>query len=174
MKLTSPVQTVIGASVLILAPFLLSCADSTGPSLLPLYQLNTVNGSPLPYDLVSVLPADGTPAIVGRETLLADSIQILNGTDFRRAGSVSTPNLLNHTPEITPFALAGSYTLRADKLTLTWIAYPPTAPGPSPVSESFVREGATLRIKRAVGPQCIDGTPQCADRPLVDFVYVAR
>jgi hypothetical protein len=173
MKLTSPVQTLIGASVLILAPFLLSCADSTGPSLLLLYQLDTVDGSPLPYDLVKYLSADST-TIVGRETLLADSIQILNGADFRRAGSVSTPSFLNLPPDITPFALAGSYTLRADKLTLTWIAYPPTAPGPSPVSESFVLEGATLRIKRAVGPQCISDTPQCADRPLVDFVYVAR
>jgi len=173
MKLRSPVQTLIRASVLILAPFLLSCADSTGPSLLLLYQLDTVNGSPLPYDLVKLLSADST-AIIGRETLLADSIQILNGTDFRRDGSVSTPSFLNLPPNITPFSLAGSYTLRADKLTLTWMAYPPTAPGPISVSESFVLEGASVRTKRAVGPQCVYDTPQCADRPLVDFVYVAR
>jgi hypothetical protein len=123
---------------------------------------------------VSILSADGTSATVGRETLLADTIQILNGTDFSRGGSVSTPSFLNLPPTIITFAMAGSYSLRGDKLTLTWIAYPPTGAGPSPVSESFVLEGATLTIKRPVGPQCIDGTPQCAERPPVDFVYAAR
>src|SRR3954463_8334198 len=116
-----------------MAALLLSCAGSTGPTLSSRYQLDTVDGSPLPYDLVSILSADGTSATVGRETLLADTIQILNGTDFSRGGSVSTPSFLNLPPTIITFGMAGSYSLRGDKLTLTWIAYPPTGEGPSPV-----------------------------------------
>lgn len=173
MRFRSRVRTLGGLSIVVLAPIFLSCSDSTGPGLSSRYVLSTVDGSPLPYDLVNVVTTDGTG---GRQTVLADTIQILNEQDFRRTGSVSTLSILNGATQITPYVMAGGYTLRDNMLAVQWIGYEPSPSGPipTPFSESFSLEGSTLRIKRAVGPRCIDGTPQCADRPLVDFVYVAR
>jgi hypothetical protein len=162
-----------GGLIIVAFALLLGCSDATAPNLAPRYVLATVDGSPLPYDLVNIAPNPSILGTGGRQTLLADTLQILNTTDFRRSGSVSTPNLLNQASEITWYVITGFYNVRGNTLTLEWTSYPPTTP-PSQASESFTVEGSTVRIKRAVGPRCMEGTSQCADRPLVDFVYVER
>ena len=171
MRFTSPVQTLIGACALVAAPLFVSCRDSTEPLLWGRYLLRTVDGSPLPYETVNVLNADGTRVV---QTLLADTIQILTNTDFRRSGSSSLVSPLFQTPEIAPFGMTGTYARHADTLTMGWLVYPPGPPGPYPVTELLIMEGATLRTRRTVGPHCTDGTPQCSERRLVDYVYVAR
>jgi hypothetical protein len=154
------------AIALITIPFLTSCGDPTSPRLWPRYLLTSVDGAPLPYVLVDVMGADGTRF---RRTQLADTIQILNETDYKRAGTMYD--------EFPPYPAGpvstgwrGTYSRRGDTLSLDLLILSPSNTITT-ISELFVVSSGKLRVQRQVGPHCTEGSAECAVTPLVDFVY---
>jgi hypothetical protein len=162
---------VLGSAVTLLAiPLLTSCGDPAGPRLWPRYLLTSVDGAPLPYVLVDVVGTDGTRF---RQTQLADTIQILNETDFKRTGTFydETP-LFPPGPSSTSFG--GTYSRRGDTLSLDFFILSQSTNTITTVSELFVVSSGKLRVKRQVGPHCTQGSVECAVTPFVDFVYAVH
>ena len=157
------------AIALIAIPVLTSCGDPAGPRLWPRYVLTSVDGAPLPYALLDFLGADGTRS---RRTQLADTIQILNETDFKRTSTYYDEfPLFPPGPFSTTFG--GTYSRRGDTLSLDFLVVSPPN-GITTISELFVVSSGKLRVKRQVGPHCTEGSVECAALPFVDFVYAAQ
>jgi hypothetical protein len=161
---------VLGRAVtLLVIPFLASCGnDPAGPRLWPRYVLTSIDGAPLPHALVDVLRGDGTRF---RRSQLADSIEILNATDFRRTASFYD-ELAPYPPGPYSATVGGTYSLRGDTLSLNFQVVT-QYDGITTTSELFVVTSGGLRGARQVGPYCTQGSAECSTTPFVDFVYSA-
>jgi hypothetical protein len=161
---------VLGNAVtLLVIPLLTSCGDPGGPRLWPRYLLTSVDGAPLPYVLVDVVDSTGTRF---RRTQVADTIQILNATDFRLTGTLYDEFPPYPAGPVSTF-LRGTYSRRGDTLSLDHFILSQSN-AITTISELFVVSSGKLRVKRQVGPHCTEGSVECAMTPLVDFVYAVH